>query len=272
MSSVYPGFPLITSKIRRPRRQPSVLPRRRLIDALHNSVEHKLILVSAAAGYGKTSLLIDYAHDTELPVCWYSLDHNDGHVFTFIEYLVASIRQRFPQFGQRVLDALHSYSGPPEAVEPFVRLILSEIEENVDQYFVLILDDYHQVAESPSVNALIDGLLVYLPEHCHLVLASRGVPRQLNLTRLVARLEVQGLGAEHLRFTTDEISQVLAKLGRKDLSEGQIRLLAERSEGWITGVLLAAQTDWTGTAHDIMSLSGESPGVFEFMATEILEK
>jgi LuxR family maltose regulon positive regulatory protein len=270
MSSGFPGFPIIATKVRRPRRQPTLLRRERLVSFLHNNIHHKLILISAAAGYGKTSLLIDFAHDTELPVCWYSLDHNDAHVFTFIEYLVASFRQCFPQFGKKVLEALRSYSGPPEAVEPFVRLLLNEIEENTDQYFVLILDDYHHVLESPSVNALLDGLLLYLPEHCHVILASRGIPRHLNLTRLVARLEMQGLGAEHLRFTEDEIAPFLQTIGRKDLNAAQIALLAERSEGWITGVLLAARTNWTGAAHDLLYLSGETPGVFEYLATEIL--
>ena len=123
------SYPLIKTKVRTPRRHHALLRRKRLVDFIHNNIHHKLILISAGAGYGKTSLLIDYAHDSNLPVCWYSLDANDSHVFTFIEYLVASIRERFPQFGESVLEALRTYSGAPEAVEPFVRLLVNEIEE-----------------------------------------------------------------------------------------------------------------------------------------------
>lgn len=263
-------YPLITTKIRTPRLRQTHLRRERLLNHLHNSIQNKLILIAAGAGYGKTSLLIDYAHDTDLPVCWYSLDAHDAHVPTFVEYLVASIQQRFPQFGEPVRALLRTHDGPPEDVEPFVRVLINEIEHSINTYFVLILDDYHEVIESEPVNALVDGLLRYLPEQCHVILASRGIPRRLTLTRLAARQEVVGLGVEHLRFTADEIGALLRSLGRLDLSEAQITTLAERSEGWITGILLAAQTNWTGATHDILQITGATGGVFDFMAEEIL--
>ncbi|MHB0859104.1 MAG: tetratricopeptide repeat protein [Anaerolineae bacterium] len=265
-------YPLISTKIRIPRRRQSVLRRERLIDYIHANIHRKLILLSAAAGYGKTSLLIDYAHDTDLPVCWYSLDTNDSRVPTFIEYLVEAMRQRFPAFGDQVLQALRDFRGPAEEVEPFVRLLIQDIERTVDRYFVIVLDDYHEVIEYEPINALVDGLLRYLPEHCHILLASRGIPRRLTLTRLAARQEVAGLGVEHLRFTPDEIRELLATMGRADLSPAQIETLAERTEGWITGILLAAQTNWSGTLNDILQVSGASGGVFDFMATEIMAR
>ncbi len=264
------SYPLITTKIRTPRLRQTHLRRERLLNHLHNSIQNKLILIAAGAGYGKTSLLIDYAHDTDLPVCWYSLDAHDAHVPTFVEYLVESIQQRFPQFGEPVRELLRAHGGPPEDVEPFVRVLISEIEHTINTYFVLILDDYHEVIESEPVNALVDGLLRYIPEQCHVILASRGIPRRLTLTRLAARQEVVGLGVEHLRFTADEIGALLRSLGRLDLSEAQIATLAERSEGWITGVLLAAQASWSGATHDILQLTGATGGVFDFMAEEIL--
>ncbi|MCD6520565.1 MAG: hypothetical protein J7M05_11655, partial [Anaerolineae bacterium] len=265
-------YPLIRTKIRIPQRPPSLLRRERLVNFIHNNIQHKLILLAAGPGYGKTSLLIDYANDTDLPVCWYSLDANDAHPLTFIEYLVASIRERFPQFGQSVLEALHSFSGPPEMVEPFVRLLISEIEENIPSYFVLILDDYHNIIDSDAVNALVDGLLRYLPEHAHIIIASRGIPRKLTLTWLAAQQAVIGLGVEALKFTEEEIRQLLPRIGHNDLSDEQIHLLAERSEGWITGILLAAQTNWRGVTQDILALSGTTEGVFDYMAAEILAR
>ncbi|MBC7315619.1 MAG: tetratricopeptide repeat protein, partial [Chloroflexi bacterium] len=126
---------------------------------------------------------------------------------------------------------------------------------------------------SEPVNALLDGLLRYLPEQCHIILASRGIPRRLTLSRLAARQEVVGLGVNHLRFTEDEIRLVLEALGRDDFTPEQIHLLAERSEGWITGVLLAIQANrWTETTEEIIRLSGTNEGVFDYMASEILEK
>jgi ATP/maltotriose-dependent transcriptional regulator MalT/DNA-binding SARP family transcriptional activator len=268
MSSPYP---LISTKVRIPRRSQSLLRRDRLVDFIHSNIHHKVILIAAGAGYGKTSLLIDYAHDTDLPVCWYSLDASDAHLPTFIEYLVASIRQRFPQFGEPVLQMLRSRPAPSESVEPFVRLLIHEIEETIDRYFVIILDDYQAIDGEP-VTALVDGLLRYLPEHCHIILASRGVPRRLTLTRLAARQEIVGLGVEHLRFTTEEIGELLRSLGKVELGSEQMCTLAERSEGWITGILLAAQASWTGTIQDILQISGAKGAVFDYMAEEVLAR
>ncbi|NLG29049.1 MAG: tetratricopeptide repeat protein [Chloroflexi bacterium] len=267
------GYPLIATKIRPPRRGPSLLRRERLLDQIHTGIHRKLILVAAAAGYGKTSLLVDYVHDTDLPVCWYTLDSNDAHPLTFLEYLVAAIRQRFPGFGDPVLEAVREHTGPVEAVEPFVRLLIHEIETRIDQYFVLVLDDYHEVIDSEAVNALIDGLLRYLPEHCHAILASRGIPRRLTLTRLAARDEVVGIGVEHLRFNAGEIAALLTLRGDTGLTQQQIETLAQRTEGWITGILLAAQaSDWSGATRDILAISGATGGVFDFLAEQVFAR
>jgi LuxR family maltose regulon positive regulatory protein len=248
----------------------TLLRRERLVGFLHANINHKLVLVSAGAGYGKTSLLVDYAHDAELPVCWYSLDSGDNQVSTFIEYLVASIKRRFPSFGESVMRVLRNYTGPAEDIEPFVRLILDDMQQSVDDYFVLILDDYHEVLESEPVNALVDGLLRYLPDHCHIVLASRAIPRRLTLTRLAAREEIVGLGVRQLRFTREEIHQVLTLRGMADMDSDQLDALALRSEGWITAILLAAQAHWTETIRSILELSGTLDNVFEYLAREVL--
>jgi LuxR family transcriptional regulator, maltose regulon positive regulatory protein len=263
-------YPLISRKVQIPERSMTLLRRERLVGFLHSNINRKLVLVSAGAGYGKTSLLVDYAHDAELPVCWYSLDSSDNQVATFISYLVASIRRRFPEFGTSVLRALREFNGPAEDVEPFIRLLLNELQHSVEDYFVLILDDYQEVLESEPVNALVDGILRYLPENCHLVIASRAIPRRLTLTRLAAREEIMGLGVRQLKFTRDEIRQVLAQRGVADLEPHQLDTLAQRSEGWITAILLAGQTHWNDTVRNILELSGSLDNIFDYLAQEVL--
>ena len=265
-------YPLIRTKVRTPRLRPSLLRRDRLVNYIHANIQHKLILISAGAGYGKTTLLIDYAHDADLPICWYSLDHNDAAVLTFVEYLVASIHERFPGFGDAVLGYLANRQGPAEDVEPLVRLLIHEIEEHTDRYFAIILDDYHEVIDSEPVNALVDGLLRYLPEHCHLILASRAIPRRLTLTRLAARQEVVGLGVEELRFLPAEIARVLGILGYENLDAEQVEALAHRTEGWITGILLAAQASRAGATGNLLEMAAANAGVFDYLATEILAR
>ena len=266
------AYPLIRSKFRTPSRRKTLLRRQRLVDFVHGNIHHKVILVSAGAGYGKTSLLIDYAQDSDLPICWFSIDANDGQVLTFIEYLVASIRERFPQFGEQILDLLHGYAGAPEAVEPFVASFISEIETHIPEYFVIVLDDYHEVTDSEPVNAFLDGLLRYMPEHGHVVLASRGIPRRLTLTRLASRQEIVGMGVEQLQFTQGEITALLQGMGHTHLTPNQIAVLAERSQGWITGILLTAQAHWSVTTTSMLEISGATGGVFEYLAEEVLDR
>ncbi len=239
---------------------------------IHANIQHKLILISAGAGYGKTSVLIQYAHDAALPICWYSLDPHDASVLTFAEYLLAAIRERFPGFGEGIGAYLRDHEGPAEDVEPLVRLFIHEIEEHTDRYFAIILDDYHEVIDSEPVNVFVDGLLRYLPEHCHLILASRAIPRRLTLTRLAARQEVVGLGVEEMRFTEEEIVQVLALLGYTDLAPEQIETLAHRTEGWITGILLAAQASRSRATGELLEIAAANAGVFDYLAAEILER
>jgi LuxR family transcriptional regulator, maltose regulon positive regulatory protein len=265
------AYPPIRTKIRTPRRHPDLVRRQRLLDFIHGAIQHKLLLVAAGAGYGKTSLLIDYAYDTDLPVCWFSLDAHDAQVAIFVEYLVAAIRERFPQFGGPVLQALAAHEGDEFDVEPLVRLLIREIEEQIHEYFVLILDDYHNILDSEGVNALLDGLLLYLPEQCHIILATRGIPRRLTLSRLAAQRQVVGQSAHELAFTHEEIRVLLATLGLGDLDEASVERLAERSEGWVTGIILAAQTD-PGATRELVRLSGASGGVFDYMAEEVLSR
>ncbi len=264
-------YPLIRTKTIVPRLRDSLVPRQRLVDLLHSNIHNKLVLISAGAGYGKTSLLNQYAHDAGIPVCWYSLDENDNSLGTFSRYLVRSIQEQFPAFGQSVLTYLQDV-GALADVEPLVGLFLQEIESHANQFFALLLDDYHQVIQSEPVNALLDGLLRYLPDQCHIVLASRGVPRRLTLSRLAARQEIAGFGASELCFNSEEIRMLLANMGHLDLDEKEIEAIAQRTEGWVTGIILTAQTSLTDSVRDILHIVGSNEGVFDYLAEEILSQ
>ena len=258
--------PIIERKIRAPRPPRTLCRRKRLVDLIHRHIERKIILVSASAGYGKTTLLAEYCQDTNLPVCWYTLDAFDAKLSTFVSYLVAAFRARFPDFGT-ALDLV----SPLSDIEALGRLLLREIER-IDQYFVLVLDDYHEVAECVAINSLMDLLLSYLPDNCHILLASRGIPARLTLSRLAARQESFGLTAKDLAFSRDEMRLLLAQLGQVDISEEQLDNLAQRSEGWVTGILLATQVEFSSSAQDILRLTGTGQAVFAYLAAEVLQR
>ena len=169
------GKPLIVTKYLIPGRRADLLRRPRLVDFLHEHVDRKLVMVCAPAGYGKTSLLTEYAHEAGLPLCWYALDPVDCDLRVFVEYLLASIRHRFALFGSRTLDLLESMTNLQDT-EALVGVLVNEIYEEIPDFFAVVLDDYHHVNTSEAVNRFLDALLQRLPENCHLIVASRTIP------------------------------------------------------------------------------------------------
>ena len=261
--------PRAITKILLPSKRANLLHRPRLVDFLHEHIERKLLLVSASAGYGKTSLLIDFAYDTPLPVCWYSLDASDSDPKMFFEYLLASLRRQFPGFGARTLSLL---SDPAilRDIDVVVGTLVTEIYETIPGYFVLILDDYQSVEESDTINQIVDSFLRLLPESAHLILSSRTLPSKLTLTRLTARQEIAGLGINDLRFTAEEIRSLVQQNYQIELSEQDVTQLAEHSEGWITGILLTTHSLWQGLFKDLVRAQGAHSSVFNYLANEVL--
>ncbi len=259
--------PFIT-KLIVPTRKREVLRRQRLLDFMHEYLDRKLILVSASAGYGKTTLLVDFAQDTEIPVCWYSLDAGDRDPQVFLEYLLASLQRQFPNFGGRT-GALLQDAARGRDLNAIVGTLVTEIQEEIGQYFVLALDDYHLVDESVPVNLLLDQLLNYLPDNAHVILASRALPTRLTLTRLTARLQVAGMGIHDLRFQPHEIRDLMQQNYRLEVTETVAQRLAEQSEGWIAGIVLTTPTLWHGLFEDWVKARGPGSQLFDYLATEV---
>ena len=262
---------IVKTKILVPRRRRNLLHRARLVDFIHEHIDRKLILISASAGYGKTSLLMDFAHDTELPVCWYSLDEWDRDPRVFLEYLVVSIRERFPHFGDRTLGGLRG-GVHGEGLRSIVGTLVNEIHEVVPEYFALVIDDYHLVSDSKDVTSLFSFLLRRLPENCHILLSSRTTTLGLPSIELVARGELEGLGNDDLKFTGDEIQRLLRQNHNLDLPGEEAERLAQQSEGWITAILLTTHTLWKGLLHTMALAQGDDSQIFAYLAREVLQQ
>jgi LuxR family maltose regulon positive regulatory protein len=260
---------LLATKVIVPTRRADMLRRQRLLDFLHAYLDRKLLLVSASAGYGKTSLLVDFCADTELPVCWYSLDAGDKDPALFLEYLVAALQRRFPRFGGRIT-ALLRQAEPRADLDACVGALVTDLQQEIDTFFVLVLDDYHLVESSAPINQLLDRLLLYLPENAHLILASRTVPTGLTLTRLTARQEVAGLGVNDLRFTAEEIRAFVEKKYDLEITPDTARELAAQSEGWIAGLVLTTPRLWRGVFQEWVKTSGPGSQLFDYLASEVL--
>jgi LuxR family maltose regulon positive regulatory protein len=259
---------IIPTKLIIPKRAPGVIHRVRLIDYVHENLGRKLLLVTAPAGYGKTTLLVDFANDSELPVCWYTLDEGDRDPSTFLSYLIAALRQKFTQFGERSQPlAEHG----PAAAHAMAAALVADMVDAIPDYFVLVLDDWHLVSDEAPLIELLDQLLRYLPEHAHIIVAGRTLLRG-PLVRLAAQGAVAGLGASDLRFTADEVREVLAVKYRLTITSEQAAQLAAESEGWITAIVLTSQNVWQNFLAGLIQARDSASTLFEYLAGEVFDR
>jgi len=260
---------MLLTKVLLPQRREDVLTRQRLLDRLYDVVDRKLVLVSAPAGYGKTTLLVDFAQDLEHPVCWYALDRSDHDPRLFLEHLVLSLRHRFPDFGERTRQALAASPDLTHGAPSVVNALINEVVGVIPRWFVLVLDDYHRLGEAPEVGAILARLLTYQTDQFLLVIASRTVPALPLIIQLTARGEVGGLGQEELRFRADEIQSLLAQNYNLRLPDREAEELAAQSEGWITGLLLTAHTMWRGILESLVRARTSEQPVYDYLAQEV---
>ena len=258
------------AKVAQPSRSRLLLHRSRLVDFLHDHIDRRLVVASAPIGYGKTSLLMDFAYETALPVCWYSFEPLDRDPQVFLENLIASIRCRFPAVGERAQKVLASGS-TTENFDAVIGALASEIQKNVSSRFVIAFDDYHQVADADAINHLINLLLTRFPNKAHFVLTSRTVPMKLNLAPLQTRQQVVSLGTGELQFTAEELRAFVHQNYQIDLSMEQASELATRTEGWIAGILLTTPVLWPGIYQQFIQNQGTHEDVFRFLASETFE-
>jgi LuxR family maltose regulon positive regulatory protein len=264
-------MPILATKFHIPPVPARDVPRRRLLERLNEGLaaEHTLTLVSAPAGFGKTTLLCEWISGCSRPAAWLSLDEEDGDPVRFLAYLVAALNARYPELGRGALGALQSPQPPP--IESIVTAWINEVAAFPEKT-VLILDDYHAVDSKPVDDAL--GFLVeHLPPQMHLVIATREDP-DLPLARLRARDQLTEVRAADLRFTAEETAGFLNREMGLNLSPEDIAALETRTEGWIAGLQLAAisMRGSGDTAGFIRSFTGSHRFVLDYLVEEVLQR
>ena len=261
--------PLLKTKFHIPALRSSLVKRDRLIGLLNQGIERKLILVSAPAGFGKTTLLSDWSHQTGMAVNWLSLDERDNDLTRFWTYIVGALQRTHSKVGEATLAMLHSTESIP--FESFLIPLINEIANTKDN-IALILDDYHVIINHP-VHESLTFLLDHLPSQLHLVIASR-VDFSLPLARLRARGQLIELRSADLRFTQAEATSFLSEAIRLPLSKEQVEAIQERTEGWIAGLQLAALSmqDADDLAAFIASFKGTQRYILDYLAEEVLER
>ena len=241
-----------TSKFAVPRRRPDVVRRPRLNALIDRAIGGKGILIAAPAGYGKTTLVVDWLQTSDFAGVWLSLDTWDAELPVFTRALAASMRLRFD-------------ADVPLGDERFwqprsVSTVLVNVIAGRDDYVVLVLDDVHTVESSPEVMETLGYLLERAPENLHVVMTSRTRPSIPSLSRLMARREVATIGAADLAFTPREVQQLLGSLGRA-ISEDEAEALYESTEGWAAALILGAGSAQPPEAGETAPASIAGPNV-----------
>ena len=229
---------LLRMKLFIPPLRPNLVPRPQLIERLNLVLllGHKLTLISAPAGFGKTTVTGEWLAVCEQPAAWLSLDEWDNDPTRFLAYLVAALQTLAlsegdgiaANIGEEMLAALQSPQ--PTPTESILTLLLNEISTIPDN-FILVLDDYH-VIDAPAVDNALTFLLEHLPPQMHLVIATREDPL-LPLARLRVRGQLTELRAVDLRFSNSEAAAFLNQAMGLALSTEDIAALGKRTEGWI---------------------------------------
>lgn len=259
---------VVRTKIMPPKRRSGLLHRPRLVDFLHEHLNKKLILISAAPGYGKTSLLVDFLQDTELPVCWYALDASDDDPWTFLEHLVVSVTEKFHQLNAGALTSFSGNQFAGHSAQTVLRVLVNEIQEKIPDYFVIVLDDYQYADGSPQIREMLTWFLDHQPDNCCLILSTRNLP-ELPVFKVIARQEIAGLGSDDLAFTPEEIQAYLSQIHKLSIPLEDAKQLAIESEGWITGILLSTHTLWKGLLRSLIAAKGKDAQVFGYLAQEV---
>ena len=265
-------LPLTPSKIVIPRRRGDLLSRPRLLKWFDDLIDYKLFIVAAPAGYGKTSLLIDFANSTQLPVCWFSLDVDDQDPLRFFSHFIQSIHYRFPEFGERSLGILSSLPANRIDREVVTSIIINELFEKISEHFVIILDDFHLVEKSKPINDFINDFIQDVDENCHLITASRTLLTLADMPLFVAHSEVSGLSFAELAFESDEILKLFKQNYAKDITPAEAEKLAQETEGWITGLLLSSQLPGAGVTDQLRIARISGVGLYEYLAQQVLNQ
>ncbi len=273
--------PVLATKLFAPSRRPQLVPRPRLTAQLDATFEagHGLTLVSASAGFGKTTALSDWiAHlaerQPETRVGWLSLDVGDNDLMRLFSHVLAALRGVGLEVDPAVLESLHTAS-VPDALTALVNDVASAGEQAPGKHWVLVLDDYHCI-EAADVQEAVAFLVDHLPDHLHLVMATRSDPA-LPLALLRSRGQLVEVRAADLRFTPGETQDFLNRAMGLDLTVVDVQALETRTEGWIVGLQLAAVSlrvipergDVTGF---IGAFTGSNRLVVDYLVDEVLAR
>lgn len=252
-------------KLLPPRRQPQTLRRVRLLDVLHNNIHRKVLFVCAPAGYGKTTLLVDFAEDIDAFIYWYRIAPEDNSLVAFYENVIQAFQLHHPEFGNEL--SLSLEENLPSPNELAYRLV-NQLEETLQDFSIFVLDDYHLVSTDPEIADFVEAFITYLPDHLRLLIGSRnvyGIPTAL----LYVQEQLAIISEEELKFRQEEIMELCWKYYHIQLTDEQCSIILKQAEGWIVAILLALRSE--NLSIEIPKIFGAREHVYTYLAEEVIQ-
>ncbi|MFN8576195.1 MAG: tetratricopeptide repeat protein [Candidatus Sericytochromatia bacterium] len=267
-------IPLIKSKFRIPKLSPNYISRTKILKKLDkaNKEGKKLITVIGNAGYGKTSLIVEYLEKNKSPNLWYTLNESDTDIIVFINHLVKGLGLVFSDFKQNSLDLLLSATNPESVLQNVMAILTEELSNLEIDNFSIVFNDFHYIRESEAVNKAVEYLIEYMPENIKVIIISRHSPHLKKLAQLKVRQEVLEISPNDLKLSIDEIKEIFEKYNIK-LSESELEKIFNQTEGWIGILVLLLQTYNSDKPINeyILSLLDSNEPIFDYFANEIFE-
>jgi LuxR family maltose regulon positive regulatory protein len=259
---------MLLTKLHIPSAGYNVVHRSELFEKLNSGLNRKLILVSVAAGYGKTTLLSDWIIQNKIRAAWLSLDNGDNDPAVFLSYVISGIQSIHQDFGQSALRLLNSPNFP--SVESIAGLLINEILD-IEQNFLLVLDDFHLI-NSNEVLKLMTYLVDHIPANFHFAILTRSDPA-LALSRLRSQHQLVELRSSDLSFSANDISVLFNKKLKLGLSIDDVYSLESRTEGWVAGLQLTALSmqGREDISEFIQKLKGDNRYIMDYLMEEVLK-
>ena len=267
--------PISRTKITATPVREATLSRERLLDWLRSNLSRRALLIVAEAGYGKTTLLADYARGSETRCLWYKLDSTDADWVTFVNYFVAAMRQVEPAWGRGTLGLLERIAVTDSPRDLVVSTLCAELSQSDDVPTAFILDDFHAVDASEEIGEILGRLFEHAPPSWSFVLSTRRLPA-LPLARLTAQGEVARLDTQALRFSRDETERLFSEAFKHPLEADIVDQVDARTEGWVASLQLLYSSIRGRSPLEIRAfvraMSGAEGPLYDFLAQELLHE
>lgn len=261
------GSGIVKTKLYVPRLPGNFIYRPRLINQINQGLQHNSLMIAAPAGFGKSTLLAEWAHQSKMPVCWLSLDNSENDPRVLFSNIISSVQTQFPGFGSSIQTALNS-PGTPHLYS-LIDAMTNEISD-INQDFAFIMDDFHQIESTSSIEA-VNYLVDHQPPNLYLIVAGRKETPVFGIRRHVHG-EFIHLGIDDLRFNSTEILKFFRSRFGTRISGGEIAILENRTEGWIAGLQMAAIS--MQSVDDLKAFVSEFDGanriVTDYLVDEVL--